>query len=113
MLLTSLEADRNEITAATGWDFRPEGACKGGRCIPLPDGTIEGSTVHVDRLAAAMGLPLVEAPELGLWALGREGGRALTTADAPDLRLPDLDGVEHSLASLQGRKVILTAWASW
>lgn len=113
MLLTSLEADRDEITAATGWDFRPEGACKGDVCVPLPDGTVDGSTVHVDRLAAAMGLPLVGAPELGMWALGPEAGRALTTAEAPDLRLPDLEGVEHSLASLRGRKVILTAWASW
>jgi hypothetical protein len=50
----------------------------------------------------------------GLFALGAEyGGHALTSAAAPDLALPDVDGRMVSLASLRGRKVLLVAWASW
>ena len=37
----------------------------------------------------------------------------LTSAEAPDLLLPDWKGVEFALRSLRGRKVLLVAWASW
>ena len=49
-----------------------------------------------------------------VWALGPEsGGRALTTAVAPELELPDLDGNPFKLSAMHGRKVLLVAWASW
>jgi hypothetical protein len=62
-----------------------------------------------------MGLPIVEDAEHGLWALGPEsiGGRALTTAEAPELCLPDLDGQEFRLSSLRGQKVLVYAWAPY
>ena len=62
-----------------------------------------------------MGLPLVADEEHGLWALGPEsiGGRALTTAEAPELVLPDLDGNEFRLSSLRGQKVLVYAWAPY
>jgi peroxiredoxin len=31
----------------------------------------------------------------------------------PDLRLPNLDGGEYSIASLRGKYVLLYLWASW
>jgi hypothetical protein len=40
-------------------------------------------------------------------------GRALATAQAPELTLPDLDGNVFSLSSLRGQKVIVVSWASW
>ena len=54
-------------------------------------------------------------PDLGLWALGPEtlGGRALTTADASDLRLSDLDGKDFHITSLRGQKVLVVAWAPY
>lgn len=113
MLLRSLTIPRADFEAGTGWQLKPEGACKGDVCIPLPQ--VPGDDADVKALAAAMGLPLVSAPEHGLWALGPEaiGGRALVTAQAPDLRLPDLDGNEFALSSLRGRKVLLYAWAPY
>jgi hypothetical protein len=71
--------------------------------------------VDVAALAERMGLPLVAAATQNLWALGPEsiGGRALTTAEAPDLRLPDLNGREFGLASLRGQKVLVYAWAPY
>jgi hypothetical protein len=40
-------------------------------------------------------------------------GRALTTAAAPDLVLPTVDGQPFRLASLRGKNVALISWASW
>jgi hypothetical protein len=59
-------------------------------------------------------MPLVHDAEHGLWALGAEaGGRALKTAIAPELELPDFRGRPFRLSSLRGTKVLLVAWASW
>jgi hypothetical protein len=115
VILDRLDADPAAFTAATGWELKPEGACKGDVCVPLPDDarTPEGR-VDVAVVASRTGMPLVQDEGSGMWALGPEGGgRALTTAVAPDLTLPDLDGNPFSLASLRGQKVLLVAWASW
>ena len=62
-----------------------------------------------------MNLPLVEAVEANLWALGPEsiGGKALVTAEAPELELPDVDGNLFKLSSLKGKKVLVYAWAPY
>jgi hypothetical protein len=118
MLLTSLSIDPDELAARTGWVVKPEGACRDEVCVPLPesarnpDGTID-ATVLSERL----GMPLVGDDSKGLWALGPAAGptaRALVSAVAPELNLPDLrTGETFSLSSLKGQKVALIAWASW
>lgn len=113
MVLDDLKIPRERFEAGTGWQFKPEGACKGDVCIPLnppPEQTVDAAD-----LAERMGLPLVAEAQHGLWALGPEsiGGRALTTAQAPDLRLPDLAGREFRLSSLLGQKVLVYAWAPY
>ena len=113
MILDDLIVDRAAFETGTGWQIKPEGACKGEICIPLK--ADPGNPLDVSSLAEQMGLPLVAAPEQSLWALGPEsiGGRALTTAEAPDLRLPDLNGQEFRLSSLKGQKVLVYAWAPY
>ena len=113
MLLRSLNVPKSEFESGTGWHLLPEGACQGEVCIPLSKPA--GDPVDVARVAEDIGLPLVAAPEHGLWALGPAsiGSRALTSAQAPDLRLPDLDGKEFRLSSLRGQKVLLYAWAPY
>ena len=112
MILTSLTVDPTEFERATGWAIKPEGACKEDRCVPLPADPAARSDVRV--LAERLGMPLVHDAAAGLWALGPEaGGRALTSAQAPELILPDWRGNEFRLSSLRGRKVLLVAWASW
>jgi hypothetical protein len=117
MLLTELDAEPAEFEARTGWALKPQGACKGEVCVPLPsqarrpDGRLDVSVV-----AERLGMPLVHDAEHALWAVGPETtvtGRALTTAVAPDLVLPDADGRPFRLSSLRGQKVVLVAWASW
>jgi hypothetical protein len=111
MLATSLDVDAAAFEEATGWHLRPEGACKGEVCVPLPD----EARVRLDLLAERLGAPLVHDADRGVYALGPSTvtGRALTTAEAADFELPDLDGNPFRLSSLHGQKVLLVAWASW
>jgi peroxiredoxin len=37
----------------------------------------------------------------------------LTSLEAPDFALPDLDGKMHSLSDYRGKKVFVVSWASW
>jgi len=120
VILTSLSVEAGELQQRTGWQLRAEGACKGQICVPLagtgaelrPDGTIDATA-----LAARLGMPLVADTEAAIWSLGPESavtGRALTTAEAPNLTLPDIrTGEPFALESLRGQKVLLVAWASW
>lgn len=110
MILESLDLDPAAFEARTGWAIKPQGACRGDVCVPLPAAPIAADVVS-DRL----GMPLLRDEDHGIWSLGPATvtGRALTTADAPDLTLPDVDGNPFSLASLRGSKVLLVAWASW
>ena len=113
MIIDNLELDKGAFEAGTGWQLTPEGACKGETCIPLPGE--QGTRVDAAQLADAMGLPIVHDADLGLWSIGPEamGSRALTTASAPDMELPDLDGNVFRLSSLLGQKVIVYAWAPY
>ena len=113
MLAESPEISRAEFENGTGWQFKPEGACKGDVCIPLA--TAPGETINVAQMAQAMGLPIAQSTDHGLIAVGPEsiGSRALTTARAPDIRLPDLAGKQFALSSLKGQKVLVYAWAPY
>jgi hypothetical protein len=113
MLLRSLHISKREFEAGTGWTLKPEGACRGQVCIPLSQRA--GETVDVASIARDMAMPLVASEEHRLWALGPAtiGSRALASAEAPDLELPDLDGKLFSLSSLRGQKVLLYAWAPY
>lgn len=93
----------------TGWALKPVGACKGDACVPLP-------ALDPQTISERLGMPLVSDDEHGVHALGPETGitgRALTSAELPDIVLPDLDGNPFALRSLRGQKVLLVAWASW
>ena len=114
MIVESLLIPRSRFEAGTGWELRPEGACRGEVCIPLVDPP-EGDTVDVAALAGQMNLPLVADENHAVWAVGPAtiGGRTLVTAEAPDLTLPDLDGNPFELSSLRGQKVLLLAWSPY
>jgi hypothetical protein len=78
--------------------------------------TEERDGVEVATRAQAEGRPMAidrdeRAAYLGVTA--RERIEALTSLEAPDFTLPDLDGRLHSLRDHRGRKVLLVAYASW
>ena len=115
MLLERLRVPVTEFESASGWSLKPQGACRGDVCVPLPADAVQDGEVDVRAVAERLGMPLVHDAAAGLWALGPEtlSGHALPTAEAPDLVLPALDGSEFRLSSLHGRKVVLVAWAPY
>lgn len=117
MLLTELMVDPHELATRTGWALKPQGACKGEVCVPLPDDArADDGRIDVSVFADGLGMPLVRHADADLWSLGPETvptGRALTTAEAPEFTLPDANGLPFTLSSLRGQKVVMVAWASW
>jgi hypothetical protein len=109
MLLDRLDITADEFQKGTGWAIKPEGACKGEMCVPLPTG------FNLADAASRLGMELVHDKPAGVWALGPESlnGRALVSAQAPELVLNDIDGNEFHLSSLRGKKVILVAWSPY
>ena len=115
MILDRLDPTVEDVARETGWEVKPEGACRGERCVPLPAAARPAlGRVDARVLAERLGMALIEAPAQGLFALGPESGaRALGSAELPEITLPDRHGREHSLGSLRGTKVFMCAWASW
>jgi hypothetical protein len=110
VILDRLDAVPPDLEQRTGWALKPEGACRGEVCVPLAPGPFD-----VSDLAERLGMPLVHAPEHGVWALGPSSttGRALSSAELPEIVLPDRNGEDFSHRSLRGTKVFMIAWASW
>lgn len=110
-VFASLFPDQVTFERLTGWSVKPEGLCRGDRCVPVAscDGRVD-----LQAFADQSGRALVHDPAGELWALGPEsGGRALASADLPEIELPDLEGKPFRVSSLRGVKVLLVAWASW
>ncbi len=113
-----LLADPAAFHAELGWELKPEGLCRGDLCVPVADPgslTVAGR-LDVAALASALGRPAVIDPDAGIAAIGLstdERRRALDGLEAPDFRLPDLDGTSHGLGEWQGKKKLLVTFASW
>jgi hypothetical protein len=104
----------------TGWTLKPEGACRGEICVPLPRGResdfSRGGRFSITALARHLDQPVVRDTDSGTWAIGESAAarqNALQSLEAPDFTLPDLDGRMHSLSDYRGKKVFLVSWASW
>ena len=84
----------------------------------------DGRSVELDEAdgiaratrAEASGRPVAidraeRAAYLGVSAAER--AKVLSSLEAPDFTLPDLDGRLHTLSAYRGKKVLLVAYASW
>ena len=112
----------DDLHAATGWELRPEGACRGDVCVPVPRGREaeflreRPARFNLAALARLLGQPVIHDDAHAVWSFGEsaEARRsAMRSLGAPDFTLPDLDGRPHALADYRGRKVFLVFWASW
>lgn len=84
----------------------------GGRALELD----EAEGVARATKAGASGRPVAidraeRAAYLGVSA--GERAKALSSLEAPDFTLADLDGRLHTLSAYRGKKVLLVAYASW
>ena len=114
MILEKLRVSAEEIEQRSGWKVEELQACRGDVCVPITPETCSESLVDASLLAEQLLMPLVHNEQHGIYSLGPEaGGRALSSAVAPPLVRPDLQGGTFDLRSLLGQKVLLVAWASW
>ncbi len=111
-----------DLTRASGWELKPEGACLGDVCVPIPPARASefvrhnGSSFNLAALARHLGQPVVHDDKNGVWYFGEAAATrraTLASLQAPDFELPDLDGKMHRLSDYRGKKVLLAAWASW
>jgi len=59
--------------------------------------------------------PVAHDPALATWYFGLRSDQRqmLSSLQAPDFTLPDLQGKQHSLSDFHGKKILLVTWASW
>jgi AhpC/TSA family len=109
-----------DLKRVSGWEYRPDGFCRGEVCVPVPDARksefVDGGRYNLAALTSLLGQPVVADAEFNAWCFGAaasERKRMLTSLNAPDFSLPDLDGKMHSLSDYRGKKVFVVSWASW
>jgi hypothetical protein len=106
----------DDVERMTGWVLKPEGLCRGALCVPIPGAVRTDGRVDLAAFWRRLGNPVVTNAAGDVWALGAgaaDRSASLQGLEAPDITLPDLAGVAHSIAELRGQKVFLTTWASW
>jgi len=112
----------DDLRATTGWELKPQGACLGEVCLPIPAGRetdfirAEGEQFNLAALARELNQPYVHDDAYAVWFFGealnsRDG--AWQSEQAPDFTLPNLAGQLHSLSDYRGKKILLVSWASW
>jgi len=119
----TLDGDRirltpNAVERALGWALQTEGFCRDGVCVPVREGSsvVVGGSVDLAALADLLGRPLaidIDERAAVMGASAQDRAMTLSSLEAPDFTLPDLDGRMHSLSAHRGRKVFLAVWASW
>jgi peroxiredoxin len=103
--------DRPSVLAATGWEVRDYGLCRGDVCRPAS----LGERLTLTELANALGRPLaVEVDgDDSVAVLGEPGGTTVRRGDlAPELSLADADGSTVDLTR-RGRRTVVVAWSTW
>ena len=111
----------DELPAAAGWALRPEGACRGDTCVPIPRGREaeflreRPARFNLAALARLCAEPVVHDDARGVWSFANAATRLddMESLRAADFTLPDLEGRPHALAEYRGKKVFLVFWASW
>jgi hypothetical protein len=113
-----------DLTKATKFELKPEGVCAGHLCFPLPKDREDkfvtrsggNSSFNLSEFARLMRMPAAHDAKNGVWYFGprpEEQNGYLQSLIAPDFKLADLEGKNHSLADFRGKKVLLITWASW
>ena len=111
---------KKDVEQKLGWTMKPEGLCQDEQCFPYPSdaeiGFLENEHLNVSKFWNLIGKPILHDETRETWLLGaghKERSEKLISLEAPDFRLPDLDGEFHSLSDYRGKRIFLTTWSSW
>jgi hypothetical protein len=111
-----------DLKRATGFVIKPQGVCRDELCFPIPKAR-RASFIFKQRSITWFNLSefgrLLRQPlarEKEVWYFGPrsdEQNAFVGSLIAPDFKLPDMNGRQHSLSDFRGKKVLLLTWASW
>ena len=77
--------DGDDLKRVSGWEFKPQGFCRGDVCVPVPDARISefvaGGRYNLAALASLLGQPVVTDAEYRRMVLRRGRGREKADAD--------------------------------
>jgi hypothetical protein len=111
-----------DLKRATGFVIKPQGVCRDELCFPIPKARRSAfllkqrSTTWFNLSEFARLLRQPVAHEKEVWYFGPradEQNAFIGSLIAPDFKLPDMNGKQHSLSDFRGKKVLLITWASW
>ena len=112
-----------DLKRATRFEVKPQGVCRDELCFPLPKAKRQeflrkeqGETwFNLTGFAALVHQPVAHDEAALTWYFGLRSDQrqVLSSLQAPDFTLPDINGRRHSLSDFRGKKVLLVTWASW
>ena len=112
-----------DLTRATRFELKPQGVCQAKLCFPIPKARKQQflrknsgqDWFNLTAFAQLVQQPVAHDAALSTWYFGLRADQrqTLSSLQAPDFTLPDVNGKMHSLSDFKGRKVFLITWASW
>lgn len=112
-----------DLKRATRFEVKPQGVCRDELCFPLPKARQQdflrkeqsASWFNLTAFATLVRQPVAHDAALETWYFGLRADQrqGLSSLQAPDFTLPDINGKAHSLSDFRGKKVFLVTWASW
>jgi hypothetical protein len=113
-----------DLTRATGFEVKPQGVCRRELCFPIPSGRTNEflskrgnlDWFNLSAFARLIKQPVARDTSLNAWYFGprpTSQNEFLSSLEAPNFTLPDMNGKQHSLADFRGKKVLIVTWASW
>jgi hypothetical protein len=111
-----------DLKRATGFVIKPQGVCRDELCFPIPKARRTAflskrrsiTWFNLSEFARLLRQPIAREKEV--WYFGPRPdvqNAFISSLIAPDFKLPDMNGREHSLSDFRGKKVLLLTWASW
>ena len=112
-----------DLKRATRFEVKPQGVCRDELCFPLPKArqqefvhkTPPVTWFNMTAFADLVHQPVAHDAAMATWYFGLRSDQRqqLSSLQAPDFTLPDLQGKQHRLSDFRGKKILLVTWASW
>lgn len=112
-----------DLKRSTHFEVKPQGVCREELCFPLPKARMREflrlqaplQLFNLTAFARLVQQPVAHQAEPAVWYFGLRSDQQqrLSSLEAPDFTLPDINGKPHSLSQFRGKKVFLITWASW
>jgi len=105
-----------DLPRINGFELKPQGACRGDECVPVPKEMTRSGFFNLTAFARKVGQSVVVDRTARVWSFGEIpsfGSGSVGSRIAPDFTAPDRKGQPVRLSDFRGKKVLVVTWASW